>query len=57
MALDPYIIKRPITAVADMKPKPKPKRGMSSTKYTMRDPATLNAKEQLIHNMVHSQEF
>jgi hypothetical protein len=23
----------------------------------MRDPATLNAKEQLIHNMVYSQEF
>jgi len=45
--MDPYIIKRPMTAVTDMKPKPKPgpKRGMSSTKYTMRDPATLNAKE------------
>ena len=33
----------------------KKKRGVSSnTKYTMRDPAKLNAREQMIHNMVHS---
>lgn len=36
----------------------KKKRGVSSnTKYTMRDPAKLNAREQMIHNMVHSYEF
>lgn len=42
MALDPYIVKRPITAVPEEegKRKPMPKRGVSgNTKYTMRDPA------------------
>ena len=46
MSLDPYIIKRPITAVPEGKSKPPPKRGVSSNlKYTMRDKATLNARE------------
>ena len=61
MALDPYIVKRPMTAYDDFDKapaKPMPKRGKSGvTKYTMRDPAKLNAREQMIHNMVHSREF
>lgn len=46
MSLDPYIIKRPITAVPEGKSKPPPKRGVSSNlKYTMREKAPLNARE------------
>lgn len=39
-------------------PKLIPNRGKSShTKYTMKEPAHLNSREQMIHKMVYSREF